>query len=177
MEMEQYIINFFKCSLADDFDDFDWTGAFETYIPFLERNCIAHGQGTYEEFEQRMDDIYGLNSLECDMPRWAVIETDWISFSDVDACQAILKAQYECLRNTFKNNVHSNNAELLERARNHRYINDLPELIALFDECIHAQHATGDIIDDCDPDALRKIAEEEYNDEKTEFATCIRDFL
>jgi hypothetical protein len=176
--METIILDFWKCSLSNNFENFDWTEAFDTYIPYLERNCIEHGQGSYEDYKENMEELYGDLTLE--LPDWCKYNTLWGSFDENDAVDALLRAKYEFMRDNFSSNVHGDNAELLYRAKNHSFVNDLPKLIELFDECIHAQHATGNILEDVDVDELREQAEEEWKEEqedKTRFATNIRDFL
>ena len=176
MDMEDIIIEFWLCSLKSDFSDFDWDQAFNTYEPYLAENCIGHGQGTFEEFKNLYDDIYGLDNMECDIPSWAVYCTDWGWFSDIEACEVLLKAKYEFMKNTFESNIHGYNAKLLERIRNRKNLPE-PELISLFDECIHAQHATGSILEDCDVEQLREEAEKKHKENQSRFPTNIRDFL
>lgn len=176
MDIEDIIREFWRCSLKSNFEEFDWDQAFETYEPFLADNCIAHAQGTFEEFEEWYDNMYGLNSMECSIPDWAVYVTNWGCFSNVDACRALLRAKYDFMRENFENNVHGDNAILLERLRNRNSLSE-PELIQLFDECIHAQHATGEILEDVDVDSLRDEMEEEWKDEQERFPTNIRQFL
>jgi hypothetical protein len=176
--MEQIILEFWKCSLACDFSDFDWTEAFDTYIPYLEENCIAHGQGTYEQFKEYTEMYY--DDLTLDLPDWAKYDSLWGSLCEYDLVDALLMAKYEFMRENFESNVHGSNAELLVRAKDHKRVKNVAELISLFDECIHAQHATGDILEDVDVEDLRLQAEAEYEEEqkeKKEFATNIRDFL
>lgn len=174
--IEEIIREFWLCSLNSDFSEFDWDEAFDEYEPMLAQNCIEHGLGTFEEFQEVYDNIYGLNSMECDIPDWATYDTNWGSFDNVDACEALLKAKYEFLRKNFENNIHSENAELLERLRNRSGLSE-PQLIELFDECIHAQHATGNIIEDLDVDEIRLEVEEEWTEEQKRFTTNIRKFL
>jgi hypothetical protein len=183
MEMEDIIREFWRCSLRSDFSEFDWDEAFDTFEPYLARNVIAHGLGTFEEFRDYYDEIYGLNSMECDIPDWAKYETNWGWFSDVDACEALLRGKWEFMRDCFGNNVHGDLADLRDRIGDRRGLGQA-ELIQLFDECIHAQHATGDILEDVDIEDLRDEAEDEWKEEqeaaqaeRDRFPTNIREFL
>lgn len=175
--MEDIILGFWKCSLKSDFSEFDWDEAFDTYEPFLAENCIAHGQGTFEEFKDHMDQYHGLDSMSCDIPHWATYTNqDWGLFDDYDVMLVLVEAKYNFMRDNFSQHIHGDLAELRERINNRGRMSE-SELISLFDECIHAQHATGNILDDVDIESLREQAEEEYEKEKERFPTNIRDFL
>lgn len=183
--MEDIIRDFWNCSLRSDFSNFDWSDAFNQFEPFLAENVIAHGLGTFEEYQEYYDNCYGLNSMECEIPEWAIYSTDWGCFSDVDACEALLRAKWQFMRDNFENNVHGDLADLRDRIEweNRKNLSE-PELIALFDECINAQHATGDILEDVDIEELRAEAEAEWKEEqeelraeKSRFPTNIREFL
>ncbi len=183
--MEDLILDFWRASLRCNFSEFDFDEAFGEFEPFLAENVIAHGLGTFEEYQDQYDSLYGLNSMECDIPDWAKYESDWGYFSDVDACEALLRAKWQFMRDNFESNVHGDLRDLRERIQPEarRKLSE-PELIQLFDECIHAQHATGDILEDVDVECLRDEAETEWEDEQAEiqaerdrFPTNIRDFL
>lgn len=47
----------------------------------------------------------------------------------------------------------------------------------MFDECIHAEHVNGNILEDIDIEDLREQAEQNWKDEQEQFITNIRDFL
>lgn len=94
--MEDIILEFWECSLKSDFSEFDWDNAFDTYYPYLEQNCIEHGQGTFEQYLDYMDSIYGLDSMENDIPDWCGSYENnphWY-FSKYDAMIGLLKTQY-----------------------------------------------------------------------------------
>lgn len=183
--MEDIIRDFWRASLRCDFSEFDWDEAFTEFEIPLAENVISHGLGTFEEFQDCYDNLYGLNSMECDIPDWATYETDWGYFSDVDACEVLLRAKWQFMRNNFESNVHGDLRDLRERIQcENRKGKSEPELIALFDECIHAEHATGMILEDVDIDDLRDEAEDEWQEEqeaaqaeRDRFPTNIRDFL
>jgi len=178
--MEDIILEFWRCSLRSDFSEFDWEDAFEQFSYPLSDNVIAHGLGTFEEYLDWHDEYYGLYAMECDLPSWATYDTMWGCFSDVDAVAALLKAKWEYMRDNFKHNVHGDLADLRNRILPENQPKNEAELIALFDECIHAEHATGMILDDVDIEDLREDAEEEWEEEQKEkekFPTNIREFL
>lgn len=175
--MEDIILEFWECSLKSDFSKFDWDNAFDTYYPYLERNCIEHGQGTFDQYLDFMDELHGLNSMEVQMPDWCASHEGnlfWY-FSKYDAMISLLKAKYESLRENYRTNIHGDNAKLLEKIDNRG--DSEPELIQLFDECIHAQHINGNILEDINIDDLREQAEQNWKDEQEQFITNIRDFL
>lgn len=176
--MEDTILEFWNCSLKSDFSEFDWDNAFDEYCPYLERNCIEHGQGTFEQYLDYMDSMYGLETLEESVPDWAASyeNNPWWYYSKYDAMINMIRAQYESLKENYRTNIHGENAKLLEKIDNRDNLTE-PELIQLFDECIHAQHVNGNILDDVDIESLREQAEQNWKDEQEEFVTNIRDFL
>jgi len=176
-KIEEIILDFWRCSLKNDFSEFDFDKAFNEYEPFLHTNCIEHAQGTFEEYVESTDQIYGLNYLEKELDKISGLCycNDWYSFTSNDALMAILKAQYNVIRKTFETEVHGSNAKLLKRIQNRKGLTE-PELISLFDEAIHAQHLCGDILEDVDVESLREEAEREFKKEN-KFPTEIRKFL
>jgi hypothetical protein len=181
--MEDIIREFWRCSLRSDFSEFDWDEAFDTFEPYLASCVIAHGLGTFDEYLEYYDDCYGLDAMSCEIPDWAVYKTDWGWHDENTAMEAMLKAKYEYMRECFGNNIHGDLADLRDRIGNRRGLGE-GELIQLFDECIHAQHATGDILDDVDIEDLRAEAEDEWQEEqeaaqaeRDRFPTNIREFL
>lgn len=175
--MEDIILNFWKCSLNNDFSDFDWDEAFNEYYPYLENNCIQHGQGTFEQYLDFIDSIYSLDSMENDIPEdWSIIQNDFMYTSKSQQVRNLLKYQYDCLREDYENDIHAENAKLLKEIDNRKGLSQ-PELIQLFDKCIHAQHISGNILEDIDIESLREDAESEYEEEQEKFVTNIRSFL
>jgi len=180
-DIDQIILHFWQCSLRNDFSEFDFDEAFDAYEPFLHYNCVEHGQGTFEEYLESTDSLYGLEHLEKQLNKITElhISNDWYTFSGYDSLRAILKAQYELIKETFSDEVHGENADLLIRIQNRKGLTE-PQLISLFDEAIHAQHLNGNILEDCDIEELREQAEKEYKEdqeEKSRFPTRIREFL
>lgn len=178
--MEEIIRQFWNCSLRSNFEDFDWDEAFDEFEPHLSRKLIEHGLCEYDEFRDYFDEVYGINSMESDVMGlyWAVTETNYISFSDVDVVEAILQAKFKAFNDAFEG-VHSHLTDLRDRINDRRGLSE-PKLICLFDECIHAQHESGEILEDVDIESLREEAESEWQEEQKEknrFPTNIREFL
>lgn len=168
--MEDIIKNFWLCSLKNDFSDFDWDEAFEEYYPRLYENCNVHGLCEYESFKEYIEEMYG--DLEETIPEWAVIKTDFTWIGENSAVNALITNMYEQLNSQYSEGVHGDNKELLDKIENRGNMTE-PELIQLFDACIHAQHMTGDILEDIDVDDLRKDTEKEYEEEKSKYVTNI----
>lgn len=175
--MEDIIREFWKCSLKSDFADFDWHEAFGEFEPYLTRKLTEHGLTSFEEFLEDYDDTFGLHVMESDVMNlhWAIAQNDYVQFSDVDVVRAIMKAKFEAFQDAFSG-LHSELVDLGERLEKWTRLNE-SEKISLFDECIHAQHATGDILEDVDIESLREEAEQEYADEQERFPTNMREFL
>jgi hypothetical protein len=175
--MENIIKKFWKCSLQSNFANFDFDEAFDEYRPYLQSNCVSHGLGSFEEYCDYIEDTYGLETLENEMPDMLVWE--YITFFKYDAMMAALKAHWEAGKKWFETDpVHGELAELLEKIQPYNLASlTEPQLITLFDECIHAEHCNGLILDGIDLDDLRQEAEEEYQLLQEKYATDIRAFL
>lgn len=188
MDMESIVLEFWACSLRNDFSEFDWAQAFCEFEPYLDEKVRSHAQGTFEEYVEFHEEMYCMSTMECDIPDWAQYDTSWGCFSDNDAVLALLKAKYDYMHELFVDGPHGELADLRERIQFDARKNlSQPELITLFDECIHAQHCNGDILEDFDVESLRDDAEAAWEDEKAEeaaeqaekdrFPTQIREFL
>lgn len=177
MDMEQIILDFWACSLRSDFSEFDWDEAFYGCDYWLARNCTGHGHCSLEEFRQEYEDIFGDLSLE--LPDWALYDNNIWGYLNPNAMiNAMLKIKQEFLQDLFSSE-HADNYQLLLKVRNRHGMSE-SELISLFDECIHAQHYNGNIMEDVNIDDLRKQAENEWKEEQEEkrrFPTNIREFL
>lgn len=173
--MDDIILEFWRCSLKNDFSEFDFDEAFDEFHPYLHRNCAGHGLCEFDDYRDYYDDICGLDILAQKMPQELLIDNCWWTFDEYDAVEAIIKALYERAKATFSGGIHGDNLKLLRRIEDRRGLTT-PELVQLFDECIHAEHANGFILEDVDIDDLRSEAEEEYEDSK-KFPTRIREFL
>lgn len=162
--LEEIVRDFFTCSLRNNFDDFDFDGAFDAYLPYLHQNNVAHGLCDFEDYYEYAEGLYagGLSEF--------TIVTGWIHFDENCVKEAIFRGQWEALRDAFSNGTHGDLRELQVRIESRG--TDLSELIQLFDEAIHAEHCNG-FIAEFDPDDIRSDVEE---DEK-KFPTNIRAFL
>lgn len=174
MSMEDIILEFWQCSLRRDFSDFDWDEAFEQYEPHLERIVAEHGLNGVDRLRENLEDFYG--DLENDIPAWATPQTDWIWVNKYDAVDALIEFLESRLKAVFECGVHGDLKDLLERINDRRGLTE-PELIQLFDECIHAAHVNGDVLEDINVDDLRQQAEDEWKEEQEKFPTNIREFL
>jgi iron-sulfur cluster repair protein YtfE (RIC family) len=173
--MEDIIREFWDCSLRSDFSDFDWNNAFSEFEPYLTRKLSEHGLLGEDELRQSLEDIYGdLDNSE--LPSWAMPQTDWVWINQSMVVDWIIKGLHEQLEMAFSS-AFSDLVELHDKITS-TLPESLPELIQLFDECIHAQHQSGDILDDIDIESLRDDAESDWEDEqqnKIDFPTNIRE--
>lgn len=164
--MDEIILEFWRCSLRSDFSEFDWDEAFEEYKPKLHDKLAEHGLLGEDEFRERMECIYGsLDDENAILPEWAVVKTDFIWIDESMVNGWIITGLVEMMKNVFAG-MFSDLSDLYEKLDN--LPDSEPELIQLFDECIHAQHQTGDILDDVDIEYLREEAEGEWRDEQEE---------
>lgn len=180
--MDDIIRDFLRYSIRSDFSEFDWSEAFGTYEYFLKEKLASHGQLDFDEFVECFDNMYGTDSAECDIDGlyWATLNSNWVSVTSHDVLMGILKVQYEACRESFANCVHGLELKpLYDRLQQWHSIGE-PERIQLFDECIHAQHETGMILEDVDIDDIKAEVDEEWKEEqesKPVYVTNMRDFL
>lgn len=155
-EIEEYIIKFYVCSLRNDFSSFDWDAMDEHFLPALQRKLDEHGLGTYEAFVEIQEDcIYGEP-----LPYWCTAQSDYFSFTEEDAKEAIFTAMYEKAGKAF-NHLFDNIEVLVEELQSPP--GTLRQRIILFDEVIHAQHVTGDIFEGLDTEDLKDAAQDIYD--------------
>jgi hypothetical protein len=154
--IEEYIIEFYLCSLRNDFQEFAWDDMQDHFANALRSKLDEHGQGTFEVYQDKMVDLYG--NLENLIPGEFIIQTDYVYFTANDAVQAIIKAQYDTMRNVFSG-TYSDLQEYIDAMEGVIHL-PLAERIRLFDNIIHAQHVTGAIFEDLDTEDLKNAAEE-----------------
>lgn len=165
-DFDDAILDFWRHSLRNDFTGFDFEEFFDEFGQVLYRRLMEHGFiGDLSEYRQYMEDIYG--DLTDEIPGWGPVETDFTWFSRDEIVDIILERQREAYKNSL--GYHYNDlVNLYERVSSFSPSMLLPESIALLDECIHAQHLTGDILEDVDIESLREEAESEWRDEQEE---------
>jgi len=171
MDMEDIIKDFFNCSLKNDFSDFDFDYAFEEYVPYLHRNNMEHGLCEFDEYLDNLEELEYLDQVDVSA---LVVETVWCHIGEAELVEGLAKTQWELLKRQFEQcGTHSELYDLEQRVENRGTNLSTPQLVTLFDECIHAEHCNGFILEDVDLDDLR----EEVEEERKEHVTNIRDFL
>jgi predicted transcriptional regulator len=159
--MENIVKDFLKCSIEnkkDSFNNFDFTEFFDEFQYMLKDKLNQHGLlslNDYIEYQEEMG-IYNPADLQC-----FTITTNYININTNDIYTNILEFQYNKLREEFENyNEFQTLKQLYNKVIEWELITDLKKLIFLVDECIHAQHVTGDILD-IDIEELKEELEQE----------------
>ena len=158
--MENIIKDFLRSSIKNDFSDFSFDEAFQEFEYYLKRNLTMHGFCEAGEFIDSYKEFINSDYINIDA---FTLHTDYITIDKDDIFEIICKGIQDKLKENFKE-LKSYLIDLLERIENRP--EDTPEnlkdLIILFDECIHAQHETGYIVDDCNIEEIKEEIELEY---------------
>ncbi len=160
--MEDIIREFLESSINGTLDGFDFDNAFDTASVYIHQKLAEHGLLEFEDFINAEEDVWGTN--RGDLDNYAV-RTSYICISTDDIYECIMEYRYKRFRNTFKD--YGSFKELLslyERINKPSFLDlDTSEKTILFDECIHAQHETGDIFDDIDIEAIKEEIDRKYD--------------
>lgn len=159
--MEDIIRNFLESSINGTLDEFDFDDAFGNANSYIYNKLAEHGLLEYDEFLQVEEDIWGMS--RGNLEEYAT-HTKYISISIDDLYDVVMRYRYERFQKTFgKLNSFRELLDLYER------INESPmgmmsvaEKAILFDECIHAQHETGDIFEDVDIESIKAEIDAKY---------------
>ncbi len=155
-DREEKIIEFYLCSLRNDFSGFDFDDALEMFCPELEDKLHEHAQCTFEEYQEYMGDFID-NGHGDDVYTPFCMQTAYINFGPEDVKEAIFKGQYEAAQRAFSG-MFDHLQEYVDGIDSPPA--KLSELITLFDSIIHAQHETGDIFEDMDTEDLKDAAKD-----------------
>jgi len=159
-DKEELIIDFYLCSLKNDWQEFDWDEAFIEFAGGIQEKLAEHGLTGYEDFRNREED-YGFVDKNILEP--FSVCSHYVYFPVDDVFEAIMKAKYEAFQNAF-GSMFSDLQEYLDQIQNIGCFS-LQEKITLFDNIIHAQHVNGNIFDDLNTEELKEAAEEMYKTE------------
>ena len=151
---EDIIIDFWECSIRNDFSEFDWDEAFDSFWFRLRRIMIEHGYLGLDEYKEYVTDMFG--DLEKSLPEWAGLNNGFVHLSKASIVDAILKSMIDAYKEA---NLHPDLIDLYERLSS-RHVLSEKEKVALFDACIHAEHCTGSVWEDVDIEELREELEE-----------------
>lgn len=156
--MEQLIRDFFYASLKKNFNDFDFDEFFDEFLPLLDDNLIRNAQLSFEEYFDWCDGVFDKSSLS-----EFTFETIYTNITVDEVFEAIMRLHYNRLQESLKGKF---TTLLSLRTKLQTTSNLSPgDRILLVDECIHAQHVSGFIIDDCNPDDIREQVEAEWRGE------------
>lgn len=160
-DFEETIKHFFRCSLYNSWDKFNFRKAFKLFNRQIEQKLAEHGQLDYDSFAE-IDKEY--NQYSEDSLLEFTTKTDYINIDESDLLEVIVNYRYERFNETFSEyDSYITLKELYYKIDNYNDSDELGYKIQLFDSIIHAQHETGDIFEDINPDDLREEVNEEYN--------------
>ena len=159
-DIKEVVKHFFRCSLCNYWDKFDFNETFNNILYPIKNKLAEHGRLSLEDYIEAEEQImYGNKS---DLNNFAS-STNYICISIDDIFDAIMEYKYNRYKKEFS--VYSS-FDMIEEIYNKLLnVSDADELgykIELFDSCIHAQHETGDIFDEFNPDDIREEIEREY---------------
>ncbi len=158
--MEEMIKTFLRCSIKSDFNGFNFEEFFDEFMPILHEVLTRHGLTTFEDYMQWMQDMGDYS--DADLEKYT-LETDYVYYGPQQVREAIMKGQFEACKKVF----HSTFSDLEELHKKlMRYSTELPlkDKIILFDECIHAQHCNGSVLDNLNEsiDDIKEEIDQEY---------------
>ena len=162
--MENMIKEFLRCSIRNEFVGFDFQAFFDDFKLILHEKLTAHGLTTFEDYADLIEG-YGVFS-DSDLEMFT-LKTDYVYYGEEDVKNAILKGQYEAVKKAFENTF-EDLEDLYKKLDNGISLDALPlkDKIILFDECIHAEHCNGDILDNLDQsiEDIKEEIDKEYAD-------------
>ena len=145
-DYEELIKAFWSANIKQDYSNFDFIKAFESLENPIYQKLSEHGFLTIEDFEESQDEIYNYDCLK-------ELEqiTDYIQITQEDLKKAIIEFKYKKNKEEFTTGMYSNLDELkkiydkIQIAKTGEM--ERKEMVLLFDEVIHAEHETGEVLD------------------------------
>ena len=146
-EYSEVIKAFWNANIKQDYSNFDFIQAFESFESLIHSKLAEHGFLSLEDYQEREDEIYDYSCLK-DLEQI----TDYIQINQEDLKNALIKFKYEKNKEEFATGSYSNLDDLkkcydeIQKAKS----GDLEqkELVFLFDKVIHTEHETGLIFED-----------------------------
>jgi len=161
-DFEETVKHFFRCSLYNSWDKFNFEKAFDYFNRQIKMKLAEHGQLDYESFAE-IDKEY--SQYHEDSLNEFTTKTDYIHIDEEDILETIVQYRYDRFKETFSElDSYIKLNELYQKLEDYKDSDELGHKIQLFDSCIHAQHETGDIFEDIDPDEIRKEIDTEYKE-------------
>lgn len=144
--LEKQIIEFWKFSEKKK-HNFNFKLFIDTFLPILENKLARHGQLSYEMYLDSISSFYDFDILKLFAYKSKHTNSEW-SFENIK--DFIFKPRYEHFNAIFKGNQrYINLLNLYHKIKSPIYDNG----VLLVDECIHALHNSGFLID---VESLRK---------------------
>ena len=144
---QEVVMKFWECNIKQDYKEFDFIKAFESFESLIYQKVAEHGFLTYEDYAQTQDEVYNYDSLE-----EFEATTDYIQITKEDLKEALIKYKYERNKEEFSKPYYSNLQNLkkvydkIQKAKDGEMTQK--ENALLFDELIHTEHETGLIFED-----------------------------
>lgn len=158
--IDEHIRNFLVASIEGTMEDFDFDDAFDEIEPVIQSKLAEHGLLSYDEFVETDENVCYCNPTEAVMP--FTTDTGYILITADEILDVIRRHRYERFREEFSTyDSFKTLADLYRRVQEQSCL-DTTEKVLLFDECIHAQHETGDIFDDVDIERIKADIDAEY---------------
>jgi hypothetical protein len=112
-----------------------------TFLPVLEDKLASHGQLSYEKYLESITPLYDFNILNQFVYTSIHTDKEW-SFENIR--DLIFRPRYEHFKNTF-----GSNARYINLLKLYNKIKSpiIENIVLLVDECIHALHNSGFLID------------------------------
>lgn len=137
--LEAQIIEFWRLSEGKD-NHFNFKLFINAFLPILESKLARHGQLSYELYIESIAYLYDFNTLEQFVYNSEHTNNEW-NFKDVQSL--IFCPRYDHFRITFCGNTRYINLLNLYNKLNQPFYDNG---ILLVDECIHALHNSGFLI-------------------------------
>lgn len=152
---------FFEASLYKHLDDFDFDNAFSVLGQHIYQKLVEHGLISFDAFKDFEEEILCVSRDHHELSDYAS-ETNYIYISVDDIHDAIMEYRYNKMRDTFKD--YESFKELLQLHEDilNSKLNPTSDNVLLMERLIHAQHETGEIFEDFNPDDIRADVEAEY---------------
>ncbi len=148
-EYEEVVKSFWKANIKQDYSNFSFIKAFESFEGLIYSKVSEHGFLTFKDFQNWEDELglYDSDNLE----QFAQ-ETDYIQITKQELMEVIQKYKYGRMKAKFTTGNYSNLEDLkecyeeIQKAKNDEL--NQKEMVLLFDKIIHTEHETGLIFED-----------------------------
>lgn len=142
---QEVITRFWDCNIKQNYSNFDFIKAFESFESRIYQKVAEHGLLSYEDFEQAQDEIYDYDCLE-----QLEQKTDYIQITKEDLKEAINKYKFERNKKEFEDYSSLQDLKKVYDKIQQAKCGELSqkENVLLFDEVMHTEHETGLIFED-----------------------------